>query len=781
MNNNRRKGNMKEKGVRIAFFFCVGLSAAIFASVYFVAFASLLRVAIGLFLLAIPLLIWKKPIPRIITLLLLGGAVGLVVSHMRLSATLIPAETMVGQTRKVSCRVVEEAQVYTNSQSVTVRLTEEDVPSVRCRLSIYTSAPALNPGDELSCTVAFSSARIRYGEESDSLTGNGIFLCGTLKGDVTVEGKWEYAWLFAPQRWRAKLLSLCDSLFPEDVSAFQKALLLGEKKDLYQDYDLYNDLSRTGLMHVAAVSGLHVSFFVGLLRLLLSNARLLSLFASPLLVLFAALTGFTPSVSRAVFMQLVQLAAPLARREADTPTSLAMALAILLCINPCSAGSISLQLSFGATAGILLCSAPLQAYMCRKIPKRGFLPSIARSIISAVVVSLSAMVFTLPLMSLHFGSVSLISPLTNALCLWLISFLFVGGFAALALGAFLPTAGSFLGKVLALGDRYVFWVTRVLSKLPFAAIYTQNPLFFCWLGLGYLILLFAVVRIKKKKKYLPVARLLTVLLLCLCLCFGLLRLNRKRPGLTVSAIDVGQGACTLLERGNTAVMIDCGGTNTGSNAGTTAGIYAISRGREELSALILTHLHRDHANGVEKLFSMVKVKKLYLPLHQEAEYEREILAVAEKYGTELVYVERDLLLSADGLTIQLTPPPPYEQDEPGLIVRGSCGNFDVLITGDADGFSERRYMEIFTLQDVELLLVGHHGSKYSACEELLDSITPQCAIISVGANTYGHPTEEALSRLQVRDIPVYRTDRDGTIRLRGEEDGSIHKEKCPQK
>ena len=97
----------------------------------------------------------------------------------------------------------------------------------------------------------------------------------------------------------------------------------------------------------------------------------------------------------------------------------------------------------------------------------------------------------------------------------------------------------------------------------------------------------------------------------------------------------------------------------------------------------------------------------------------------------------------------------------------SDGEFDTLITGDMDKETELRLMDNFQLPDIEVLIVGHHGSHNSTSEELLNNLTPEIAVISVGKdNVYGHPAEETLDKLDERDIKVYRTDLNGTIIVR---------------
>lgn len=770
---------MERKGIRIAFWFCTGLAAAVTASVLLLGYKALLHCLAAALLPGLLCRLSKGREARLLSLVFLGAAFGFALSQACLCFTLLPAENLAKETREVECRVVELPRYYESSESVVVRLCGDELPSLRCRVTVYDRVE-LEPGDELRCTLYFSSARLRYGVESDDLTAKGIFLRGTVQGEIEKIGRWKYARLYAPLLWKEKILQRCAQFFPADTVAFQKALLTGDKTELYDDYELYTALSRAGLTHVVAVSGMHVSFLVGFLSMLLPNRRLLALLALPFLLLFAALTGFTPSVCRAVFMQFVLLLAPFVRREADSLTSLALALALLLCVNPCCIAGVSLQLSFSCTAGILLCAEPLRERLTAFLPKRGILSRTLRAMLSAVAVSLAALAFTLPLMALHFGSVSLVSPLSNALCLWLVSLLFLGGFGVLGLGLLSPQLGSMAGNALAYGDRAIFFVAKKLSALPFAALYTENPVNLWWLLASYAIFAFFLLKGRREKKSPSLWRPLLISLLCLSLALGSVQYERSKPGLAVSVIDVGQGACTLLEQGNTALMVDCGATFTLDDAGDTAAVYALSRGRTELSALILTHLHRDHANGAEKVMSLLKVKRLYLLPGLDEEMEQTVLATADRRGTEVIFVDRELLLREGELELRLCPPSEKE-DDPNLFIWARYGEFDTLITGDADCYAERYFVKTTLCENIELLLVGHHGSKYSTDPAVLDSLRPSTAVISVGNNTYGHPTQDVLERLESRSIEVFRTDRDGTVRLRGDKDGSIQQEKPRQK
>ena len=139
---------------------------------------------------------------------------------------------------------------------------------------------------------------------------------------------------------------------------------------------------------------------------------------------------------------------------------------------------------------------------------------------------------------------------------------------------------------------------------------------------------------------------------------------------------------------------------------------------------------------------------------------------------EVVYDET-VLLCGSGLSVTLYPPVGLAgENELGVSALFSYNDFDVLTVGDMNGVTESIFTDIFALPDIELLIVGHHGSKYSSSNTFLDALTPETAFISVGKNYYGHPAPETLERLSERGIDIYRTDLNGTVTLRLGERGT---------
>ena len=168
---------------------------------------------------------------------------------------------------------------------------------------------------------------------------------------------------------------------------------------------------------------------------------------------------------------------------------------------------------------------------------------------------------------------------------------------------------------------------------------------------------------------------------------------------------------------------------------------------------------------------------LYLPdIEDDYGVRDTLVSLAERKGIDVQFITEQTEVSMDDGTLTIYPPVGKgDMNEMGLSVLATAEDFDVLITGDMDGTTECALAETYALPDVEVLLVSHHGSKYGSSSEFLSVIRPETAIISVGDNSNGHPTREAIRRLQRAGAAVYRTDESGTVTVtsKGGEEGGL--------
>ena len=236
--------------------------------------------------------------------------------------------------------------------------------------------------------------------------------------------------------------------------------------------------------------------------------------------------------------------------------------------------------------------------------------------------------------------------------------------------------------------------------------------------------------------------------------------------LTVSVLDVGQGLSVALLSGGRAALVDCGGTGA-DNPGDTAADYFQSLGLSRIDLVVLTHYHTDHAGGIPELLERLEVGLLVLPdVEEDDPLRREITALAEEKGIEPLFLAEDADVTFGESALRIYAPlGSGGANEEGLSVLCTAGDFDGLITGDMNDTVEKRLIKYGSLPDLELLVAGHHGSKYATSEELLLGTRPELAVISVGYNTYGHPAPETLERLAAAGCAIYRTDWSGTVTI----------------
>lgn len=288
-----------------------------------------------------------------------------------------------------------------------------------------------------------------------------------------------------------------------------------------------------------------------------------------------------------------------------------------------------------------------------------------------------------------------------------------------------------------------------------------------WLILTYLFFIVAYYSKLSRRAALAIPTLLSAVLLAAVLIIT--SKTYRSYSAVISAVDVGQGQSICFMSGNSTVMIDCGSSATLYNAGEKAGEYLLSCGRNHVDVLLLTHLHRDHTNGVTALLELVDIDKIIISdkVRDDDAVLDDIIQSAKKHGTEIVFISGDTLVKVGKISMQLFEPADEgDSNEMCIFSLVSSDGHDLLVTGDAGSEAERKFVSENNLDEVDFLIAGHHGSKYSSTEELINSITADTVIISCGYNIYGHPTQEVLNRFNKYGYKIYRTDLNGTVEIR---------------
>ena len=741
--------------MRKLMWFAVGFAAACGLCAYGMMETWLLPVAIGVIVLAVAaaVIVRKRKLFRILILVLAGCMTGMAwfgIFHYRY---IRPVTGLDGQLMELTITASGYSRTtdYGTTLEGTTQIAERSYP-----LWIYLSdRMELQPGDSVSATFQIRLTTPGGLRESASFQGKGIFLVAYQRGDVTVSRAETVAAKHYPAVLAERIKGRMEQLFPEDVYPFTKALLLGDAWDLDPVLDTAFQIS--GIRHIIAVSGLHISILYGLICLVtLKNRFLTALVGMPVLALFAGMAGFTPSALRACIMVWLMLLAKVFDRDYDPPTALSFAVLVLLVMNPLAVMSASLQLSAGCVAGIMLFNRPINNWLKGKLPgPKGREPKLWRMVCTGISVTLSAMSLTTPLCAYYFGLVSLVGPLTNLLTLWVVNVVFNGLAITVLLSPVSPAAAAWLAGLLAWPIRYVQELALAFSSFPLAAVYTQSIYIVFWLVFVYVLL--AVFLWMKDKK--P-----GILICCgaVGLCVALLAswLEPLASDTRITMLDVGQGQSIILQSEGKTFLVDCGGDDGEQTADLIAGTL-LSQGTTRLDGIILTHFDRDHAGGLPYLLNRVDTDYLFLP---DTRNEFEL----PETDAEVLYVWEDMELSFGETSLRIYGPV-YSglSNENSLCVLFDAENCDILVTGDRSAFGERMLLRNRDLPDVDILVAGHHGAADSSSQELLEAVTPETVLISVSENnTYGHPAPELLERLAQFGCTVCRTDEHGTITIR---------------
>ena len=731
-------------------------SACIFGTYFYNPW--LLPMAVVFLLLAavcFALIRWKVGF-RVGCAICLGIAVGLSVFNLYDLLVFKNVRQIDGKTKSAVIEVTDYSYPTQNGGAFDGKIVLDDhTYNVRVYLSTYTS---LEPGQHVFGEFYFRKM-LNNDEDWLNNAGKGIYLFAYQRDSEIQQLESQQDWTHYPAIWRSDLKSIIDSTFSADTAGFAKALLLGDTSDI--NYETNTALKVSGIRHVIAVSGLHISIAFGLLYLLAGKKKVLTaMIGIPAVIVFAAIAGFTPSVTRACIMQILMMLALLFEREYDPATALSFAALVMMIANPMVVASVSFQLSVGCMIGIFLFADKIYSWLINSAYFGRGKGKLSRWICGSISITLSTMVTTTPLTAYYFGTVSLIGIATNLLTLWLVAAVFYGIIITCILGCIWLPLAQLLAFVLGWCIRFIVASASVMAAVPMGAVYTKSTYIVAWLVFAYVLLLLYLI-IKRKP-----AMLFAGLVLCgLCASVAFSWVEPMMDACRVTMLDVGQGQAILLQSDGKNFLVDCGGDYDEGAADMTAETL-LSQGIYKLDGIIITHYDSDHAGGIPYLLTRVDTENLFLPYAADPDAVGENL---RRISTATAHtVSDDIKISYDNVEITIFAPVSYNSgNESSMCVLFQTENCDILIIGDRSEQTENMLLSHHDIPQLDVLVAGHHGSNTSTGTKLLETTQPEYVFISVGAdNPYGHPAQQMLERASKFGCKILRTDQCGTVIFR---------------
>lgn len=544
-----------------------------------------------------------------------------------------------------------------------------------------------------------------------------------------------------------KIKAIIKEKLPSETGDLLLAILLGDKKDLSEQIQI--NFKNSNLSHMLAVSGAHVSYIIIGLTYITQNSimgkRKARVFCIFFLIIFMAITNFTPSVTRACIMAILTLVSEILYKKADIYTNISISALIILLYNPYSLLDLGFKLSFGGTIGIVI--------FMRFIKKKQEEPKLLNYIKQMALVSICANIIIIPIIMNNFNTVSLTFLVSNILASPILAIIVIVGFSIIIISIISHSLSNIL----------VFWLNPILnllikissfcSKLPFAKILVVTPYIFNII-FYYTIILY-LVNYNNLKQFIKKK---TVILLSIILILSNFIFYILPQDLKIYFIDVGQGDSTLIVTpSKKTILIDGGGSESFDVGEKVLLPYLLDRRIRKIDYIMISHFDTDHCKGIFTVIENLKVKNIIISKQAEKSENykkfKEIVAnkkiniILVKAGDKIKidkYIYFKILFPTEKLIMQ------NPLNNNSIVSQLNYKSFKMLFTGDIEEIAEK---EILNLQKDKLkstiLKVAHHGSNTSSTQEFINSVKPELALIGVGKNnTFGHPSECVVEKLR---------------------------------
>ena len=523
------------------------------------------------------------------------------------------------------------------------------------------------------------------------------------------------------------LINRCNKI---DKLGYIKSLVLGIK-DIDDDID--NIYKVNGIMHLFAISGMHISLLSNILlkifKKIFKNKDLVMITIIIFLILYSLLIGFTPSVTRSLFMYILLTINKRFNLNMSNLKVLIFIIIIMLIINPFYIYDIGFLYSTSTSLGLIIYSKSINS---------------SNKIISLFKISLIANIFSLPITINNNYQINLLTLIINIITVPLVSYII---YPLCLITLFLPFI-YFILKIsiiiLEIISKFFYNIKLFIIIMP-----KMNNI----LIIIYYLILFLIIKYNK---------LLFKFTLLSILIFN--KYNHLLDNNTyIYFLDVGQGDSSLIVTKNykDIVLVDTGGVYNNYYSIENIITFLKSIGISRIDKLILTHGDYDHMGYSNYLITNFKVKNVIFNNDTYNELELSLINLLDKQNIPYYRNIKELNIGYNKLYFLNNTIYDNENDNSNILYT-KINKYKILFMGDASIKVEEDLLKKYNIKDIDILKVGHHGSKTSSSKNFIDYINPKYSIISVGKNNlFNHPNKEVLTNLSISNI--YRTDINGSV------------------
>lgn len=550
-------------------------------------------------------------------------------------------------------------------------------------------------------------------------------------------------------------------LLPKEQLGILLGMIIGNTSYISKEIKLA--FQKSGITHLLAVSGSNVTYVILVTKFLfqkLLGKSFSNWITIGMIILFILISGASPSVVRAGLMAILLILAEILARASSTYTTVATTAFFILLYNPFVICDIGFLLSFGGTLGILFFKQVLQDKLITRFNTT--FPKLQNhflfcNIIDMLSVTLAAQLFLLPIMCFYFNQISFISIFSNLIVGPFTGIITVLGILIYFLGIIYFPIAQILSYSVYFLISFLIFISNLCAQIPYGNITISTPSFLEIL-LYYLILYRFF---SKEKNKLETRRNLFIKLgILLCSIIEILILVLPDSYLELNMIDVGQGDSILIKTiHGKNIIIDGGGSeNSDYDVGEKILVpYLLDQTNGIIDCMIISHFHEDHAEGCISVLQELTVKQIIIGTQPKMTIlYQEVLTIAKEKQIPIVTLVAGDSIKVDGLEIEVLFPKKEleileDLNNNSMVFRMIYGETSMLFTGDIENETEKLLLQKEKIRkklDVDILKVGHHGSKTSTIPEFLQVTSPEVALIGVGENNkFGHPSDIVLKQL----------------------------------